>query len=141
VNLNRPDPVQSQDPETPDEEFEKLRQHFHQRLGKEQTRLSALAQAHESGHLASASTLVDIREFAHRLRGAALVFGFQALGDCAAAVELAAIAASLEANVRGCSQAVTATMRALAIKLTNEIGMGGSSGPVTQQCGTGLPHS
>lgn len=109
---------------TADEQFEELRRHFHQRLRKEQAQLSALTQALEAAQVAPVSIFVDIREFAHRLRGAALVFGFKLVGDGAKAVELAAMAAAVGVKGRRGIPSVAATMRALAITLTAEIGPG-----------------
>jgi HPt (histidine-containing phosphotransfer) domain-containing protein len=109
---------------TPEEEFEQLRQRFHNRLRKEQTQLAVLTKALARPDVASAQFLVDVREFAHRLRGAALVFGFQKLGDGAKAVELAAIAASLEANEQRRDPSVAATMQELTVRLAEEIGSG-----------------
>jgi HPt (histidine-containing phosphotransfer) domain-containing protein len=124
VNQDRPQPVQPLETGTPDEQFEQLRQRFHERLRKEQRQLAALTKALGSANVASAPTILDIREFAHRLRGAALVFGFQELGDAAKAVELAAIAASLEASGQRCDQSVVSTMQALAVNLADAIGSG-----------------
>jgi HPt (histidine-containing phosphotransfer) domain-containing protein len=112
-------------PETPEEEFEKLRQHFHQRLRKEQAQLVVLAEALRRANSATAAAVfVDIRSFAHRLRGAALVFGYQAVGEGAKAVELAAIAVSLNLSGRQLDLSVVSTMQALAINLVEEIGPG-----------------
>jgi HPt (histidine-containing phosphotransfer) domain-containing protein len=122
VNLDKSRQIQLMRQSTPDEEFEKLRQRFHQRLLKEKAQLAALGESLGKAHGASESIFVDIRGFAHRLRGAALVFGFKALGDGAKAVELAAIAVSVNVNGRRDIPSVAATMQALAINLANEIG-------------------
>jgi HPt (histidine-containing phosphotransfer) domain-containing protein len=126
VNLDKSRQVPPMDPATPEEEFEKLRQHFHERLRKEQKQLAALSEALEGPVAAPAATLVDIREFAHRLRGAALVFGFQDLGDVAKNVELAAIAASLDLDCQWRDPSVISTMRELGVSLAAEIGTGAS---------------
>jgi HPt (histidine-containing phosphotransfer) domain-containing protein len=107
---------------TADEQFEELRQHFQQRLRKEQAQLSALTRALEGAEVAPVSIFVDIRAFAHRLRGAALVFGFKVVGDGAKAVELAAIAAAVGVKGRRGIPSVAATMQALALTLSEEIG-------------------
>jgi hypothetical protein len=124
--MNQENSLQAQPLETgtPDEQFEKLRLRFHDRLRKEQGQLAALTEALRSAKVAPAANFLDIRAFAHRLRGAALVFGFQEVGDGAKAVELAAIAASLSANGQRSDPSVTSTMRALAISLAGEIGTG-----------------
>jgi hypothetical protein len=72
----------------------------------------------------SAATFLDIRAFAHRLHGAALVFGFRGLGAGAKAVERAANTASLDANRQRRDPSVESTMQALAIKLADEIRTG-----------------
>jgi hypothetical protein len=109
---------------TPDEQFEQLRQRFHERLRKEQKHLASLTKVLGSAHGASATIFSDIQVFAHRLRGAALVFGYQRLGDGAKAVELAAIGASLSANGQLDGSSVVSTMRALAVDLAGELGAG-----------------
>jgi len=109
---------------TPEEQFEKLRQRFYARLRKERRQLAALSAALGSANGASALTVSDIQAFAHRLRGAALVFGFQGLGDGAKAVERAAIAASRDANSQRRHPSVASTMQALAINLDDEIRTG-----------------
>jgi hypothetical protein len=106
---------------TPDEQFEKLRRRFHERLRKEQRQLATLTKALGSANVTSASIFLDIRAFAHRLRGAALVFGFQSLGDVAKAVELAAIRASLDTNGQRAAPSMVSTMQALAINLADQI--------------------
>jgi hypothetical protein len=128
MKQNEPRQLETLETGTPDEQFEKLRRHFYDRLRKEQRRLATLTKAQGSANMASASTYLDIREFAHRLRGAALVFGFQGLGDGAKAVELAAIAASLNTNGQRCDPSVVATMQALAISLADEIAAGAPRG-------------
>jgi HPt (histidine-containing phosphotransfer) domain-containing protein len=122
VSQDRLRPVQPLKTGTADEQFEELRQHFHERLRKEQRQLATLTKALAGAEGTPASLFSDIREFAHRLRGAALVFGFQGLGAGAKAVELAAIAASLEANSQRSDPSVVSSMRALAINLADQIG-------------------
>jgi HPt (histidine-containing phosphotransfer) domain-containing protein len=124
VNQDNSQQVQPLETGTPDEQFEELRQRFQERLRKEQRQLAALTKALGSANAASAPIFTDIREFAHRLRGAALVFGFQEVGAGAKALELAAIAASLDANGPRCDPAVVSTMQALAIDLADAIGTG-----------------
>jgi hypothetical protein len=109
---------------TEDEQFEQLRQRFHERLRKDQRHLASLTKALESANFVSASILSDIQVFAHRLRGAALVFGYQGLGDGAKAVELAAIGAAENANGQLSAPSVASTMQALAIDLAEELGAG-----------------
>ena len=84
-------------------------------------RLSALTEALVKADVVSAPLLMEIQAFAHRLRGAALVFGFQRIGECSKAAELAAISASLELSSHRVDLSVVSTMEALAISLANEI--------------------
>jgi HPt (histidine-containing phosphotransfer) domain-containing protein len=135
VNLDKSRNHQSMEPATADEEFEELRQRFQLRLLKEQAQLSALAEALGRAPIASGSVFADIQAFAHRLRGAALVFGFQALGEAAKAVELAAIAASVKVNGPRDIPSVAATMQALAAKLADEIGTGAPCAVTTHSPG------
>jgi hypothetical protein len=105
---------------TPEQEFEELRQRFHERLQRERVRLSQLAEALAGGKVDSALVVGDLGMFAHRLRGAALVFEYTGIGDAAKAVELAAGAALLRNKVRRDLRQVVATMQVLAMKLTEE---------------------
>jgi hypothetical protein len=137
VNQDKSLQAQPMEEGTEEEQFEQLRQRFHERLRKEQAQLAVLTAALGGANVASASMCVDIRAFAHRLRGAALVFGFQGLGDSAKAVELAATAGSLDASGQRLDPSVEATMRALAINLADEIGAGTQREPaMTQACGS-----
>lgn len=126
MSLHRPPPpVQPMATETPDAQFERLRQRFHARLPKERRHLATLTETLGSANDTSASIFLDIRAFAHRLHGAALVFGFRSLRDGAQAVERAATSASLDANRQRRDPSVVSTMQALAIKLADEIRKGG----------------
>jgi hypothetical protein len=124
VSLRSPPQVQPAATETPNAQFERLRQRFHARLPKERRHLAALSETLGSAKGASASTFFDIRAFAHRLHGAALVFGFRGLRDGAKAVERAANSASLDANRQRRDPSVVSAMQALAIKLADEIRTG-----------------
>jgi hypothetical protein len=110
--------------ETPAAQFERLRQRFHARLPKERRHLAALTETLGGANGTSASIYIDIRAFAHRLHGAALVFGFRGVRDGAKAVERAANTASLNANRQRRDPSVASTMQALAIKLADEIRTG-----------------
>jgi hypothetical protein len=118
---------------TADEQFEKLRQRFHVRLRKERRQLGVLTEALGGASGACASIYSDIRAFAHRLRGAALVFGFQGVGDGAKAVELAAIAAARDTNSRRRDPSVVSAMQELGINLTVAIRSGAP--PITHSSG------
>jgi hypothetical protein len=116
--------VQPLETGTPDEQFENLRQRFRERMKAEQRQLATLNKALGSADIAEISIFLDIKEFAHRLRGAALVFGFQGLGDEARAVELAATAASLHANREPRNPSVITAMQALTTTLAAQIDAG-----------------
>jgi hypothetical protein len=103
------------------------------RLRKERKQLGVLADALGSASGASASIHSDIRTFAHRLRGAALVFGFQGVGDGAKAVELAVIAAARDTNSRRRDPSVVSAMQELGIHLTAAIRSGAA--PITHPSG------
>ena len=124
MNQDKPQQVQALEVGTPDEQFEQLRERFHERLRKEQRHLANLAESLGCADVVWASVISDIQLFAHRLRGAALVFGYQGLGDSAKAVELAAIGAALTATGRRGTTTVATTMQALAVDLADELGAG-----------------
>jgi HPt (histidine-containing phosphotransfer) domain-containing protein len=130
LNLEKSRQLQPVEIGAPEEEFEKLRQRFQERLRKEKRHLAALTKALGSNTFAPTSILFDLREFAHRLRGAALVFGFQDVGDAAKAVELAATAATLGANSHRPDPSVVSTTQALARLLADEIGTDAACAPV-----------
>jgi Hpt domain len=119
------------EPRTPEEEFEKLRQRFGQRLRREQARLAELTEDLGRTNCDSISIFEDIRAFAHRLRGAALVFGFKRIGNGAKAVELAVTAASLDLGGQRFDLSVASTMEALASSFVDEIGAGPPGAPPT----------
>jgi hypothetical protein len=109
--------IQPMEPASPDEELEKVRLRFHERLRGEQLVLAGLTKMLGSTSGESSEIFRDIREFAHRLRGAALVFEFEKLGAAAKAVELAAIAAILDETSRRKDTFVASTMQALTMTL------------------------
>jgi hypothetical protein len=122
--MNQVGPVQIQatEPDSADEEFEKLRQQFHVRLRREQTQLTSLTGALGSAKIDSALALADIGAFAHRLRGAALVFGFPEIGALAKALELAAAPAAPDENGQRDDPSVEASIQALATILAEATG-------------------
>jgi hypothetical protein len=124
---NRPPRIPLPETGTPDEQFEELRQRFHERLRKEQNQLTSLTKALTNPNVASASIFPEICAFAHRLRGAAVVFGLQRLGECAKAVE---VAASTESpDTKGARFQSSVAMQALASNLADEIGTSAACGP------------
>ncbi len=130
MNPDNLPPAEPIEPTTPEEEFEKLRQRFHQRLRREQAQWSGLTEALVTSDVASDSLVVAIGAFAHRLRGAALVFGYQSIGDCAKAVELAASSPPSDLGGSPSDQSIASTMEALGISLANGIGAGAPRPPV-----------
>jgi Hpt domain len=122
MNEDRPVQIQAMPPDSPEEELEKLSQNFLGRLRREQTLLASLTEALASANADSTLVLADIEMFAHRLRGAALVFGFAGIGEAAKAVELAAAAAAPGENGQRNDSSVVSTMRALAMNLAAETG-------------------
>ena len=75
--------------DTSELELAKLKRKFEVRLGDEHKRLIALTVFLERTLLTPSIVYADIHTFAHRLRGAALVFEFREVGDAAKALELA----------------------------------------------------
>ena|ERR1700733_10203840 len=121
MNQDRALQLQAMEPLSPDEEFEQLRQSFYGRLRREQTLLAALTEALGSANVDSGLVLADIERFAHRLRGAALVFEFGEIGNAAKAVELAAASGE---NGHWDAPSVMSNMQVLATKLAAETGSG-----------------
>jgi HPt (histidine-containing phosphotransfer) domain-containing protein len=91
-----PQPLVPDEPLELDDALEVVRQSFYARLHDEKTRLAALATSLESSEAESATVFEQMEVFAHRLRGAAAVFGAFELSDAAKALEWAASAASAE---------------------------------------------
>jgi HPt (histidine-containing phosphotransfer) domain-containing protein len=96
--------------------YEEVRLSFFARLRGEAGNLAALSRALADGPHHPAAVLSDIREFAHRLRGAAAVFEEPALSSAAKVLELAAMDAAT-APVDRHDPAIIAAMRALAAQL------------------------
>jgi Hpt domain len=129
VNQGTPAQIQTMQPNSPDEEFEKLRRKFQARLRREQTLLTTLTRALGNARIDSALALADIGAFAHRLHGAALVFGFAGIGNLAKAVELAAAPATPNEPGHKDDPSVESTIQALAMILAEETGRGKPCGP------------
>jgi hypothetical protein len=88
-HIERPQSVVPQ-AAVPEVTYEDVRRSFLGRLHGEHTRLAGLADALNSGAMASASAFGELEGFAHRLRGAAAVFDFSELRDAAKVLEVAA---------------------------------------------------
>jgi hypothetical protein len=107
---------------SPEQEFAQLRQRFHERLQREEIRLTVLTGALADAKGASAGVVEDIGIFAHRLRGAALVFEYRRIGDAAKAVELATATVTLDEDGTRNERVVMSTMQGLAMRLAEQTG-------------------
>ena len=108
-----------------DEEFIALRRRFQLRLHDERARLAELTDALVAG--TGTAVFGDIAKYAHRLRGAALVFGFSAIAAAAMALELAADDANLEHPSPGRRSTVESKMRDLSTALPQPAAASGRS--------------
>ncbi len=106
----------SPEPPSLGDTYEEVRLSFCARLPGEAARLATLSTALNAAHQRPAAVFTDLREFAHRLRGAAAVFEEFALSAAAKALEYAAMAA-LAAGADSQDAALAAAMRALAVQL------------------------
>ena len=88
----------------PDDTFEQLQVAFYTRLRKDRARLVVLGAtlAHSGSNPAPA--FEELQTFAHKLRGAAAVFGAAEIRDAAQALEVAAHAAQAEHASEGNGQ-------------------------------------
>jgi HPt (histidine-containing phosphotransfer) domain-containing protein len=103
-------------PTTSDISYEDVRQSFLIRLHSEQIHLAFLADALDLAQIDPTPAFANLEVFAHRLRGAAAVFGLPELRDDSKALELAAGAAAVEHSPFGEPQ-VQQTMRILRSRL------------------------
>ena len=87
-----------------DDTFEQLRQGFYMRLRDDRVRLVILATTLAHSRSSPASAREELQVFAHKLRGAAAVFGAAEIRDAAQAVEVAAVAARQENSDEGDNQ-------------------------------------
>jgi hypothetical protein len=119
---------------SPEQEFAQLREQFHVRLQREAARLGQLMAALPGGNVNSVKVLEEIGMFAHRLRGAALVFEYRAIGDAAKALELAV---APDPHGQRADWLIVSTMQALATELAEETGrqatVPGASPPTVQR--------
>jgi len=99
-----------------DEALATLRGSFRRRLNDEQARLANLAASLRTTE-EPALVYGDIAVFAHRLRGAALVFEFTDVGDAAKWLELGAARAVQEAQSPIHRLAVVSLMRDVSTKI------------------------
>lgn len=96
--------------------YEEVRQSFLIRLHSEQTRLAALEAALGTAGSDPVSAFMNLKSFAHRLRGAAAVFDFPGLRDDSLVLELAAADAALHVSPNS-ERHVLIAMRMLTMRL------------------------
>lgn len=108
--------------DTPERELAKLRRKFEVRLGDEHRRLTALTVILERTILTPSIVYADIHTFAHRLRGAALVFEFSEVGEAARALELVTECALGEKPAKDHRSKVEASMGVLTLALARSTG-------------------
>jgi HPt (histidine-containing phosphotransfer) domain-containing protein len=99
-------------PSSPIDPFEELRNEFYARLQSDRVRLTALGARLARVDEDATSIFEDIRVFAHRLRGAALIFEAAEVGRAANALEQAATSAA-SANADNSDAAVWAALESL----------------------------
>lgn len=97
--------------------FEDVRMSFLVRLHGEEKRLTALQDALESAEGGRVPAIVDLQIFAHRLRGAAAVFGLPEIRDAAKNLEMSCAAAATSNATLG-ESLVQDTIRMLSARLT-----------------------
>jgi hypothetical protein len=136
VEQDRSLPTQALGRTSADQEFAQLRQGFHERLRRELAQLTILTETLQSTHIDLALVVGDIGMFAHRLRGAALVFEFPGIGEAARAVEAAADAAGRDESDTPGERLVVSTMRVLTMKLAEEAGNCAQPAPVATSGGS-----
>jgi len=100
----------------PDDPFEELQGAFQARLRSDLVRLMALGAALACADADPAPIFEDIRVFAHRVRGAAALFGAPDIGVVADALEQAAISAA-NAHASNLDDSVCTALEALTERL------------------------
>jgi HPt (histidine-containing phosphotransfer) domain-containing protein len=122
--------------------YEDVRQTFLTRLHDEEARLKLLGAALNSAKLFPAAAFAELEIFAHRLRGAAAVFGLPEIRDAAQALELAAAGAANERTSSG-EPLVQETIQLLAARLNrlNELTRPSIAPSDTATCQLNLPMS
>ena len=111
--------------------YEDVRLAFLVRLHSEETRLAALRDALASAQGDRVSAFIDLEYFAHRLRGAAAVFGLPEIRDAAKNLELSSAVAAMSNPALG-EPLVQDTIRTLAARLSCINGFTANScGPAT----------
>jgi HPt (histidine-containing phosphotransfer) domain-containing protein len=101
--------------------YEEVRQSFLFRLQRERSDLAALSLALKSAAPGTGSAYGNLERYAHRLRGAAAVFAYDEVRDCAKVLEFASKAALLE-NALADESRVQDAMCDLKVQLTRAIG-------------------
>jgi hypothetical protein len=112
--------------DTPERSLAKLKRKFEVRLGDEHKRLTALTVILERTILTPSIVYADIHTFAHRLRGAALVFEFREVGDAARVLELATECVSGEGQAKDQRTKVEASIGVLTLALARSTARSGA---------------
>lgn len=108
--------------------YEDVRLSFLVRLHGEERRLAALREELASAQSERGSVFNDLEHFAHRLRGAAAVFGLPEICDAAKNLELSCVVAATGNATLG-ESLVQDTIRTLAARLSCLNGFTGESKP------------
>ncbi len=119
----------------PDDPFEELRAAFHLRLRSDAVRLAVLAAALARADAEPAIIFEDIRLFAHRVRGAAALFGAPDIGSVADALEQAAFSAAA-AHAENSDASIWTALEALAQRLA---AVNGKTIPAARWLQRGVP--
>ena len=111
---------------SPEEELAALRAQFKLRLTAERARVGVLTGMLSGTVLDFALVFGDISMFAHRLRGAALVFEFLEIGNAAKELELATALTVPEDQLPAHRATVLGLLQDLFVKLTEATAEGGA---------------
>jgi HPt (histidine-containing phosphotransfer) domain-containing protein len=111
----------------PDDTFEQLQLAFYERLRKDRAGLAILGTALARAVTNPTPALEDLRTFAHRLRGAAAIFGAAEIRDAAQDLEVASYAApnTLEDPANGAVWSAIALLADLLGSATEQATMSG----------------
>jgi HPt (histidine-containing phosphotransfer) domain-containing protein len=110
-------PGQIEQPATEELSYDAVRLSFLVRLHSEETRLEALCEALASAKGNRVPAFIDLQVFAHRLHGAASLFGLPEIRDAAKDLEQSSAVAATSNATRG-EPLVQDTIRTLAARLT-----------------------
>jgi len=122
----------------PEDPFEELRAAFHLRLRSDAVRLAVLAAALARADAEPAIIFEDIRLFAHRVHGAAAIFGAPDIGSVADALEQAAFSAAA-AHAENSDASIWTALEALAQRLAAVNGKTTPAAPAARWLQRGVP--